>query len=149
MPSYGVRKKMGEAVERSNKPTKDDLVGGRHEEGGAYGKTVMGAEVAMSAEPGAIPAPGEKKVGIDPMKIDFNQDGRSPLTNISIFGQLQLSGTYHLHPEGVWDYQTNSTFVQPPSQEDLFATQNDKTKHGMTGISYVLAPGIFLHFGDD
>jgi hypothetical protein len=61
MPSYGVRKKMGEAVERSNKPTKDDLVGGRHEEGGAYGKTVMGAEVAMSEELVLFPHRAKRK----------------------------------------------------------------------------------------
>jgi hypothetical protein len=110
----------------------------------------MGAEVAMHSMPGSIPAPGEKKVGVNPMLTDFlNQDAGvpfknnsgGPLQNILTYGQLQLSGTYHVHPGGVWNYASNSYFAQEPSLYDLFATQNDKNMHGMTGLSYVLAAG--------
>ena len=53
LPSFSVRQKMGNAVDRSNSPNVSigDIKGGFHEEGGSYGIS-GGKEITIDAKPG-------------------------------------------------------------------------------------------------
>jgi hypothetical protein len=138
LPSYKVRQKMGEAVDKSNSPSAyaGDDVGGKHEEGGIVGTDQNGEEVAMHSMPGKVAAPGERTVGVDPLQTDFAQDGASVAGNIETRNTMTATGTYHVHPSGKGP--SGGNYVQEPSVADLRVTQNDKTIRGMEGNSYVL-----------
>jgi RHS repeat-associated protein len=137
LPSFGVRQKMGEAVDRSNNPSEasNDTKGGRHEEGGIYGTDANGNQVAFSAIPGPVFNPNDTKVGIDTKNVNFGAEGFLS-KEMQTYKGMTIEGDYHVHPSG--ESRPGYNFAQPPSVYDLRVTQRDKNLRGITGLSYVL-----------
>ena len=136
LPSLEVRTKIGQAVERSSKPTLDDIQGGYHEEGGIFGKDANGIEKVVDAKAGAYSNPKfDSKAGID----------LSILTNSAII--TDVKGTFHVHPEGTITENTGGvastekekySFVQNPSNKDVRTAKNDGNT---SGYSIVVGAG--------
>ena len=90
LPSAYVRGKMGEAVDRSNKPTADDKKGGFHEEGGVFG-TKDGQEWVAEAKPGPVADPSVDKYA--QINVLDTKEGQ-------VIPSATCEGTYHVHPAG-------------------------------------------------
>jgi RHS repeat-associated protein len=108
-PNADVKTAINDAVKASNAPSGDDKKGGFHEEGGVFGTTTGGQQVAISAKPGAYSPPGADKATIDV----GNAKDPSKTSNLT-----SVDGSYHVHPGGSAD---GRSFVQPPSEADRAA----------------------------
>jgi RHS repeat-associated protein len=108
-PSADVKTAINDAVKASNAPSGDDKKGGFHEEGGVFGTTTGGQQIAIPAKPGAYSPPGADKATIDP----GNAKDPSKTQNLT-----SVDGAYHVHPSGSAD---GRSFVQPPSAADRAA----------------------------
>jgi len=139
LPSFKVRQKMGEAVDRSDSPSDEagDGFGGAHEEGGLIGTNPEGEDVALDSKPGKVAKPGETAVGVDPWNTDFTQNNGDILGNMETRKNMTVSGTYHVHPSGR-SPSSGNLYVQEPSMPDLRVTQRESDRKGATGNSYVL-----------
>jgi RHS repeat-associated protein len=108
-PNADVKGAISDAVKSSNAPSGDDKKGGFHEEGGVFGTTTGGQQIAIPAKPGAYSPPGADKATIDP----GNAKDPSKTSNLT-----SVDGSYHVHPSGSAD---GRSFVQPPSAADRAA----------------------------
>jgi RHS repeat-associated protein len=142
LPSEYVRRKIGNALDQSNKPTgnrrdpnnpnfQPDPKGGFHEEGGVWGVTDTGREMVWNAHPGSYANP----------KTDDPQIQVTNIINTSINGNF--SGSFHIHPSGIITERSGGAseassgvgmksspttektyqFNQEPSKQDLSAAK--------------------------
>jgi len=131
LPSFSVRQKMGNAVDRSNSPNVSigDIKGGFHEEGGSYGIS-GGKEITIDAKP-----------GLANMDMKLNTKAKinttDPANPSSVPSDYKISGTYHVHPSGTKDA---NGFEQTPSPGDYSAAKNTAIKGN--GPHYVLGDGV-------
>jgi RHS repeat-associated protein len=145
MPSEKVINAVLDAVDRSNKPSKEagDRKGGFHEEGGITGKNKEGQEVIAEAKPGLY----KKPTGKEDESIDVNVFDSKDKEFASTIVEVEL--TYHIHPGGVveppldpfGDSQMIQTqeikyFNQPVSETDL--KNAEKRTNVVTGYNIVV-----------
>jgi RHS repeat-associated protein len=108
LPSAEVRNEIGNAVDRSNSPTVDDVQGGFHEEGGVWGTISAGTEKVVNAKPGAYTNPvTHTKAEID-VSDPANPNEKGILSS--------TEGEFHIHPSG--------TVVTTTTQNDQAGMQN-------------------------
>lgn len=136
LASNHVRSEMGEAVERSNNPSKKagDMIGGYHEEGGYYGTNAKGDEIVIDANPGGAYIPGTSGAAIDPTTPGDQYAGQA-----SWRAQDKKEGTFHVHFSG--QAEPGYYFDQSPSGADLRNSVYRANELGMKGNHYVLGAG--------
>lgn len=137
LPNAIVRAAIGEAVDRSNAPTADDLNGKQHEEGLLWGENYDGTTGIAVAVPGQASTPEN---GAEINLFNF----ADPIAA----GKIKtLQGTAHVHPAGEVSVDTSmggtgtriggtvgKKFEQEPVNNDLpFASRLPQLQHIVVG----------------
>ena len=136
LASPTVRGRMGQAVERSRKPSGDDKTGGWHEEGGVYGKDHTGGDAVVDAKPGDAFSPTASGGGVDPLDPNTSGAGKTGFDVVSTMATMTVEGTFHVHPSC-----DPTIFDMEPSNADKRNVVSRDKDNGIKGNTYVLADG--------
>jgi hypothetical protein len=135
LPSSIVRQNIINAVDRSNKPTIDDISGGFHEEGGIFGFDKDGNETVVNAKSGAYADPSSS--------VTAEVDLLTPADKKETGKIVNVEGVFHIHPSGevsknyvneLGEEETKIySFDKPPSEWDVsnIAKAGNKNKYGV------------------